>query len=539
MSNQPEIPSKPSTPKSAQSGQKSDLSLRYLRLFETAQDGILILDFPTGVIEDANPFITDLLGYSKEEVIGKQLWEIGPFVDKEAANLAFKELHDKGYVRYENLPLKHKNGKILAVEFVSNAYQVNGDTVIQCNIRDISDRRKSEDELRVSKALLEKQNWAVLAYAHAAIALSRAEDEATLIKGVCSAIVKEAPYVMAWVGMAQHDEQMTVRVAGMEGSAKAYADGIQVSWSDKTLTGKGPVGQCIRTGVATIILDTEEDPRFIPWRDRAKTYGIRCVVAIPIHDETKTIGALAVYSKIANAFSDSEIQLFENLADEVGYGLRAIKHRQDLALEMKERQAAEHQLTLALESTIAAMSKTMEWRDPYTAGHQKRVAEIAVLIGEKLGLSQDRLQGLHMAGMVHDIGKVAIPSEILTKPTALSDLERKMVQGHVESGYQILKDVPFNWPIADMVRQHHERIDGSGYPLGLKGDQILLEAKILAVADTIEAMASHRPYRPARSLEVTFDEVKRLSGTCLDEAVVQVALDLFGDQVLIKKLLER
>ena len=262
-------------------------------------------------------------------------------------------------------------------------------------------------------------------------------------------------------------------------------------------------------------------------------------MAAPIQKDGKTIGALAVYSTVANAFSDDEIHLFENLANEIGYGLRAIEHRKELIEEVKERQAAQAHLTLALEATIAAMSKTMEWRDPYTAGHQKRVADIAVLIGEKMGLSQDRLQGLHMAGMVHDIGKVAIPAEILTKPTALTDLERKMVQGHVESGYQILKDVPFKWPIADMVRQHHERIDGSGYPLGLKGDQILLESKILAVADTIEAMASHRPYRAARSIEATFEEIKRLSGTCLDSAVVEVALKIFSDEAMIQKMLVR
>jgi PAS domain S-box-containing protein len=517
----------------------ADLGLRYLRLFETAQDGILILDYETGKIEDANPYLTDLLGYSKDELMGKELWEIGPFVDKEPALLAFQELHDSGYVRYENLPLRSKSGRVLDVEFISNAYHVNGDQVIQCNIRDITDRRLVEEELKKSRSMLEKQNWAVLAYAHAAIALSRAETEEVLVRDVCCAIVKEAPYVIAWVGMAEHDDQKTVRVAGMEGSAKAYAEDIQVSWDEDTPTGKGPVGQCIRTGLSTVILDSELDPRFIPWKERARLFGIRCIVAVPIHDERVTIGALAVYSKVANAFTDSEIHLFENLADEIGYGLRSIKHRQALDIEIKERQEAQNQLTLALESTIAAMSKTMGWRDPYTAGHQKRVADIAVMIGEKMGLSSGCLQGLHMAGMVHDIGKVAIPSEILTKPTALTDLERKMVQGHVESGYQILKDVPFKWPIADMVRQHHERIDGSGYPLGLKGDAILLESKILAVADTIEAMASHRPYRPAKSLEVTFQELRRLSGVYLDPNVVKIALELFEDEKIIHQLLER
>jgi PAS domain S-box-containing protein len=516
----------------------ADLGLRYLRLFETAQDGILILDYHTGKIEDANPFLTDLLGYSKQELIGKELWEIGAFIDKQPALLAFKELHDSGYVRYENLPLRHKNGKALEVEFVSNAYHFNGDRVIQCNIRDISDRRKAEKELRQSSALLEKQNWAVLAYAHAAIALSRAEDESSLVRDVCGAIVKEAPYVIAWVGMAEHDEKKTVRVAGMEGPSRDYAEGIEASWSEDVAVGKGPVGQCIRTGISTIIEDTESDPRYAPWLERARSYEIRSVVATPIHDGKETIGALAVYSKVANAFTDSEIHLFENLSDEIGYGLRAIAHQKALAVEVSERLTAQNKLTLALESTIAAMSKTMEWRDPYTAGHQKRVADIAVLIGEKLGLEKERLQGLHMAGMVHDIGKVAIPSEILTKPIALTSLERQMVQGHVESGYQILKDVPFNWPIADIVRQHHERIDGSGYPLGLKGDEILLESKILSVADTLEAMASHRPYRPAKTLTETFGELERMSGIFFDQEVVRVALDLFKDESLIKKMLE-
>jgi HD-GYP domain-containing protein (c-di-GMP phosphodiesterase class II) len=147
-------------------------------------------------------------------------------------------------------------------------------------------------------------------------------------------------------------------------------------------------------------------------------------------------------------------------------------------------------------------------------------------IAQKLGWDRDQIQPLYMAAMVHDIGKVAVPSEILTKPTHLTTLEMQLVQGHVESGYQILKDIPFPWPIAEMVRQHHERLDGSGYPRGLKGDEICPEAKILAVADTIEAMATHRPYRPARGLQVAIDEIKSESGTKLDEKVVDAALQL-------------
>lgn len=170
------------------------------------------------------------------------------------------------------------------------------------------------------------------------------------------------------------------------------------------------------------------------------------------------------------------------------------------------------------------MSRTMEWRDPYTAGHQKRVANIAAAIAHEMGWDDDKIQGLYMGAMVHDIGKVAVPSEILTKPTRLTPIEMKLVEVHPETGYQILKDLPFSWPIADMVRQHHEHMDGSGYPFGLKGEEILPEARVLAVADVIEAMSSHRPYRPARGMEAAIAEVKAAGGKTLDSEMVEAAL---------------
>jgi putative nucleotidyltransferase with HDIG domain len=180
----------------------------------------------------------------------------------------------------------------------------------------------------------------------------------------------------------------------------------------------------------------------------------------------------------------------------------------------------------------------MEWRDPYTAGHQKRVAAISTAIAQKMGFDNDAVQALYMAGMVHDIGKMAVPSEILTKPSHLTELEMQMVQGHVESGYQILKDIPFPWPIAEMVRQHHERLDGSGYPRGLKGDEISLQARILAVADTIEAMATHRPYRPARGLSAAMNEIRAEAGIKLDARVVDAAFELMDEENTLQRLTE-
>jgi putative nucleotidyltransferase with HDIG domain len=245
-----------------------------------------------------------------------------------------------------------------------------------------------------------------------------------------------------------------------------------------------------------------------------------------------------VYSAQPNTFGPDEITLFESLAHEIGFGLRAIERQHQLDIQIHEKELVQERLAGALRSTIEAMAKTMEWRDPYTAGHQKRVAQISMKIAKKLGMSSDEVQALYMAAMVHDIGKVAVPSEILTKPTHLTELEMKMVQEHAETGYQILKDIPFPWPIAKMVHQHHERLDGTGYPLGLVGDQICQEARILAVADTIEAMATHRPYRPARGLDTALEQIRIEAGTKLDAKVVDAVFALTKEGNSLQEIIE-
>jgi len=192
--------------------------------------------------------------------------------------------------------------------------------------------------------------------------------------------------------------------------------------------------------------------------------------------------------------------------------------------EQKNKQLA---LDRALTGIVTAMSKTMELRDPYTAGHQSRVSVIACLVAKELGWGEDRIKGLRMAGLVHDIGKIAVPAEMLTKPSRLSEFEEKLMEEHPQHGYELLKDIEFPWPIANFVRQHHERLDGSGYPLGLKNDEITLEARVLGVADTIEAMSTHRPYRAALGLAAALAEIKAQSGIKFDADVVNATLRLF------------
>ena len=188
------------------------------------------------------------------------------------------------------------------------------------------------------------------------------------------------------------------------------------------------------------------------------------------------------------------------------------------------------QLETAFMSTVQVATTLSEMRDPYTAGHERRVAEIAVAIGAELGLDARRLEGLRVAGYLHDVGKITIPAEILAKPGKLTPIEFQLIKGHAQASYDVLKAVEFPWPVAGVALQHHERIDGSGYPQGLEGEAILLEARIMAVADVVEAMSSHRPYRPGLGIEVALAEIERGRGTSYDADAVDACLRLFREK---------
>jgi HD-GYP domain-containing protein (c-di-GMP phosphodiesterase class II) len=187
-------------------------------------------------------------------------------------------------------------------------------------------------------------------------------------------------------------------------------------------------------------------------------------------------------------------------------------------------------LRKALEGSIQAMARAVETRDPYTAGHQQRVADLACAIAIEMKLPKDMIEGVRMAGVIHDLGKISVPAEILSKTGKISDIEFSLIKTHPTVSYEILRPIDFPWPIAQMVLQHHERDNGSGYPFGLHRHEILLEAKILGVADVVEAMASHRPYRPALGVEVALEEISEHSGTLYDFDVVQACVKLFREK---------
>jgi len=192
----------------------------------------------------------------------------------------------------------------------------------------------------------------------------------------------------------------------------------------------------------------------------------------------------------------------------------------------RERLAA-RSIETALRGTIAALGQTVEMRDSYTALHQRRVTELATRIARKIGLPDEQIECLRVAALTHDIGKLAIPAEILAKPSPLSEAEFEIVRRHPQTAYEILSPIEFPWPVADIVRQHHERLDGSGYPSGLTGDAIDPRARILAVADVVEAMSAHRPYRPTLGIERALDEIRVHRGSTLDEEAVDACIELF------------
>jgi PAS domain S-box-containing protein len=251
-----------------------------------------------------------------------------------------------------------------------------------------------------------------------------------------------------------------------------------------------------------------------------KPLGITSMLDAVVESGDRHLGLLCLeHVGRPHHWEDDEIEFACRLADKIA-----------LALGAREARQARERVQAGLEQAIRALAGVVEIRDPYTAGHQRRVAGLAVAVARELGLSEDRIHGLDLAAAIHDIGKIQVPADILNKPGKLSAAEHQLLRVHAQAGYDIVKDVEFPWPIAEMILQHHERLDGSGYPRGLKGDQILPEARILAVADVMESMASHRPYRAALGVEAALTELVGRRGTSFDADAVDACVKLFREK---------
>ena len=489
--------------------------MRYRRLFEAAQDGILLLNAQTAQIEDVNPFLIKMLGYSYDEFQGRKIWEIGAFKDTALSKEAFIELQEKHFIRYDDLPLIAKDGTRYSVEFVSNVYDCEGIEVIQCNIRDNTKRHIAEIALRATTRALKMLS-------ESNVALLSAKTESILLSEYCRIAVETGGYVMAWIGVAESGPDKKVSVVSYFGKDEGYLASIDINWAE-TDRGNGPTGRAIRTGKVQVTENIGTDPSMTAWQGEAAKRGYQSSIAVPFKLPDESMACMTLYSQKCDIWSAPEHKLLQEIAADLAFGIAALQ----TAITKIQYQV---NLRESLEQTIQVIADTGEQRDSYTAGHQRRVAQICTKIGTELGLSPDRIHGLHLAASIHDLGKIGIPAEILAKPRRLSELEYAMIKEHPAIGFNILKDVSFPWPIAQIILQHHERIDGTGYPAGLHGNDILLESKILAVADIVEAMASHRPYRAALGIDAALNEITAQRGVKLDADVVDACLKIFQQQ---------
>jgi PAS domain S-box-containing protein len=415
-------------------------------------------------------------------------------------------------------------GRIKYVRTVSETYYDDDGRPLRSvgTVQDITTQELAEQALN-------RSNRALRALSSCNAVLIHADDEDKLLQNMCRVITDTGGYRFAWIGFAEHDEAKCVCPVAYAGFEQGYLDTIRLTYADNE-RGRGPVGRAIRSAEPVIVRNINSDSSFTLWREAALERGYASVLALPLRNKRDVFGTLTIYAGETNAFDDEETRLLAELADDLAFGIismrtgKRVEQLQTTNLEVMQRHKQ------ALVDAIRAIAVTMEKRDPYTAGHQQRVADLTVAIGHELGLSEDRLEGLRLGATIHDIGKIYVPAEILNRPGRLTSAEFEIIKSHSQVGFDILKDVAFPWPVAEMVLQHHERLDGSGYPCGLKEDAIILEARIMAVADVVEAITAHRPYRPALGIEVALAEIEASRGKFYDTQVVDVCLHLIRDK---------
>jgi putative nucleotidyltransferase with HDIG domain/PAS domain S-box-containing protein len=361
--------------------------------------------------------------------------------------------------------------------------------------------------LKQSELTLRRLNRALKTLSSGNETLIRANSEAELLERMCRVAVEVGGYRLAWIAYLEPDGSIQPMAwAGDEGDFRRLS-----GQGGDTSGAHDLVAKAVSSGSVQVGHDCGDRP------------DCRASLVLPLPDGRGLLGALVIYSSDADAFDADEVDLLKEMAQDLAYGIRTLRGR-------AEQEQFFQRLQASMESSILALTSTIEMRDPYTAGHQRRVAELAKAVAHELAWDEERVRALYLAGLVHDIGKIAIPAEILSKPGRLSMVELSLVRTHVDAGYNILKNIEFPWPIADIVHQHHERFDGSGYPLGLKGTSILPEARILAVCDVVEAMSMHRPYRPGLGLDAALAEVESGRGTAYDPACVDACCRLLREE---------
>jgi len=347
----------------------------------------------------------------------------------------------------------------------------------------------------------------------------REKNRDVLLQKACDILIKARGYNAAWLGFLKGEKNFAIVVGSPLNEAVSR-------FCVKVMAGDYP--PCIEKAfiqkIPFMVVDQSRECGDCRLKD---AHSGKKSVVMRIEHNHKLFGLLAIMLAPDVYIEGEEKGLLRELAGDIAFGLHNIEMEEKDKLAEQKLQQSYQKIRKTIEGAINTIGKIAETRDPYTAGHQKNVSQVATFIAQEMKLPQDKIEGIRIASLVHDIGKISLPAEILNKPTKLSEIEYSLIKDHSQVGYDILKSIEFSWPVAQIVLQHHERLDGSGYPRGLKGEDIIIEARIIGVADVVEAMSSHRPYRPALGVDAALEEISKNKGILYDSEVVDVCLKLF------------
>ncbi len=437
---------------------------RFSMIFHSSPVGITLSRLSDKRLVDVNSALLDMVGYSREESIGRTPQEAGVWISPEDQDRLLEGIRRQGRVAGIELRFRKKSGEEGIMLGSAGLISLAGEAHLLGMALDITERKRAEEALRSSEER------------------SKRYFELGLIGMVLSSPTKGTLEV--------NDE--ACRMLGYERDELLHMSWAQVTHPDDLEANYAYANRLLAGEIDGYTFDK----RYIR-KDGKVIYG--------------TMSAKCVRG------ADGSIDYIVSLIQDITKRKEAEERLGSTLANLRK----------AVGGTIQAIVQVVEMRDPYTAGHQRRVADLARSIAAEMGLSSDIVEGIRIAAVMHDIGKVSVPAEILSKPGKLTQNELELIKDHPLTGYDILKDVDFPWPIAEIIYQHHERLDGSGYPRGLKGDDVLLEARIIALADVVEAIASHRPFRPAHGIDVALDEITKNKGVLYDPFVVDACLTLF------------
>ena len=455
---------------------------------------------------DVNPAFEQLTGL--KNVVGKKVSEVIPGLSKSNPEL---------FSIYGRVALTGKPERFetylpnLGIWFSVSVYCPEHEYFI-ATFDNITERKLQEFQIHRMHAL-------VLAIRRINEYLLVAKEESSLFDFICNTLKELEMVDEVWIGIKESGDGITpVAWAGID---KEYSQDLPARWHESK-EGNGPIQNATRELRPIVYEDAPNDKR-LAWCSEIENLHIKSGVIIPLIIEEGVLGAIAIWSKSPAAFDEEVVKFLQEVSGDITFGLRSLQMDKKLKATLSS-------ITQSLEGTITAIANMVELRDPYTAGHERHVSRLAEAIGKEMGLPERQVEGLRVAGFIHDIGKISVPAEILSKPTRLSEIEYSLVKTHAQSGFNILKGIDFPWPVAQAVLQHHERLDGSGYPQGLKGDEILPEARILAVADVVEAIHSHRPYRPGLGIHAALEEIERHRNVFYCSDVVDSCVRLFRNK---------